>query len=311
MWTDNNDGEKPFLMECNNATEEINKVLDFIQEKKKNGLNYRDMAILYRNRAIGKQFQSELHSRNIRFGMNGVPSFYHRPEVRDIISYLGFLLNPDDEYYFLKIINVPDRGLDSQFITLLKNTAKENKISLFAASNWILENEIPLEPNKKKHLSKFLSMTQKMKQHLNKDSIGDLIEVVIKYSGYQRHLSIKSEKTKNFYEVCLKDLKRALDETTHDVLLDDQSDEESEFSSSSQNMSLAGTLTTNLLRLKQEAITFAQQYTHQQTIQANQQPTQTNQNIGFVKASSIACDTSGYSYHSYYIEMLFGTCWTY
>lgn len=152
LWTENEEGSAPLVICSVNSKNEITCILDLIQEKKDElKLRYSDIAILYRNRATGRLFESELHkrfyhalhwpypSRKIRFGLNGKPSFYHRKEVRDILAYLQVLSDENDDSAFRRIINVPDRGLEKTLETVEK-TAKQFECSLLEASKLVAQN---------------------------------------------------------------------------------------------------------------------------------------------------------------------------
>jgi DNA helicase-2/ATP-dependent DNA helicase PcrA len=60
-------------------------------------------------------------------------SFYDRSEIKDMISYLKVIQNPDDTISLLRVINAPTRGIGKGTIDTLENIALETGLSLWGA----------------------------------------------------------------------------------------------------------------------------------------------------------------------------------
>ena len=63
--------------------------------------------------------------------MGGV-SFYERAEVKDVMAYLNLLTNPKDDNAFIRVVNVPPRGLGKTSIDHLTTAARQRGIPLLA-----------------------------------------------------------------------------------------------------------------------------------------------------------------------------------
>lgn len=72
---------------------------------------YGDFAIFYRVNALSRSLETALMSRRVPYQVAGAVSFYERSEIKDLVSYLRLIENPQDRVAFLRVVNTPPRGL--------------------------------------------------------------------------------------------------------------------------------------------------------------------------------------------------------
>ena len=72
---------------------------------------YQGMAVLYRTNAQSRPLEEAFRFRGIPYRLVGAVSFYERREVKDVLAYLRVIANPADDEAFLRIVNVPRRGI--------------------------------------------------------------------------------------------------------------------------------------------------------------------------------------------------------
>lgn len=72
---------------------------------------YRDFAVFYRTNAQSRVIESALQKAKIPYVLVGTVRFYERKEIKDIVSYLRVIINPDDNVSLKRIINRPHRGI--------------------------------------------------------------------------------------------------------------------------------------------------------------------------------------------------------
>lgn len=113
-----------------------------IQKLLGSGVKADEIAILYRVNALSRSLEDGLNKARIPYKMVGGVKFYERMEIKDIISYLRLILNPNDDFSLNRIINRPKRGLGKVSLAKLEKFAYENKTSIYNAIYMIDDDTI-------------------------------------------------------------------------------------------------------------------------------------------------------------------------
>jgi DNA helicase-2/ATP-dependent DNA helicase PcrA len=124
-------GEKPRVMQYADEATEAQEVVGEIAGLLKNGVEPRDVAILFRTNEQPRAFEAELRTAKLPYTLIGGMSFYDRREVRDVLSYLKLLVQPKDEVALLRVINTPARGLGRAAVEALVKRATVDGVSLW------------------------------------------------------------------------------------------------------------------------------------------------------------------------------------
>jgi len=132
LWTTNIDGVKIKYLRSYDERHEVTLVLEEINNLKSLGLKNKDIAVLYRTNAQGRVIEEQFLAKNMPYKIVGSYYFYNRKEIKDLISYLRLILNPQDEISLKRIINVPKRGIGDKTIEALVLKAKEEAKPVFA-----------------------------------------------------------------------------------------------------------------------------------------------------------------------------------
>ncbi len=111
LWTENEDGQAIKIVEVPNEREEGNYVIETIRKTKAKGYKLKDFAILYRTHAQSRAIEESFLKSNIPYKIIGGVKFYERREIKDILAYLKFILNPEDVVSFGRIYNIPPRKI--------------------------------------------------------------------------------------------------------------------------------------------------------------------------------------------------------
>ncbi|MCO4744759.1 MAG: UvrD-helicase domain-containing protein [Proteobacteria bacterium] len=124
LWTEEGGGAQVTLKSCNDADGEAAFVLQGIQTlRRRRNLKYGDFAVIYRTNAMSRPIERVLARQRIPYKVVGGRKFYERREVRDMLSYLRLVTNPADDAAFLRVINVPSRGVGPKTVSKLRESA--------------------------------------------------------------------------------------------------------------------------------------------------------------------------------------------
>jgi DNA helicase-2/ATP-dependent DNA helicase PcrA len=132
LWTSNSEGDLIELIKANSDNEEGKLVASAIFEAKANRqLHNEDFVVLYRTNSQSRAIEEALRRMNIKYRVVGGLSFYQRREIKDLLCYLRFSVNHNDEEALKRIINLPKRGIGAGTINKIIVNANENQLSLW------------------------------------------------------------------------------------------------------------------------------------------------------------------------------------
>ena len=132
IFSDNEEGDKIEVIKAQSDNEEGRIIANSIFENKlTENLKNQDFAILYRTNAQSRAFEEALRKLNIKYRIIGGLSFYQRKEIKDLLGYLRYTVNQQDEEAFKRIINLPKRGIGDSTVAKIVVSASENQISIW------------------------------------------------------------------------------------------------------------------------------------------------------------------------------------
>src|SRR5690606_27725584 len=132
VWTANEDGNLIELIKAVSENEEGRLVATSIfQERMQHQLKFSDFAILYRTNSQSRAIEEALRRMNIKYKVIGGLSFYQRKEIKDLLAYLRYSLNQQDEASFRRIINLPKRGIGDTTVDKVIVAANDHAITIW------------------------------------------------------------------------------------------------------------------------------------------------------------------------------------
>ena len=121
------------LLAANEEQEAERVVAEIVRHKFMGKTRYGEYAILYRGNHQSRLLERALMTNRIPYKLSGGTSFFARAEIKDIMAYLRLVVNPDDDNAFLRVVNLPKRGIGPATLEVLGNFANSKHISLFSA----------------------------------------------------------------------------------------------------------------------------------------------------------------------------------
>jgi DNA helicase II / ATP-dependent DNA helicase PcrA len=91
---------------------------------------FADIAVFCRVTALTRPIEQAFRSARVPYQIVGGVAFYERQEVKDVIAYLSLLVNPKDDLAFMRVVNVPPRGLGKTSLEHLIAAARERQVPL-------------------------------------------------------------------------------------------------------------------------------------------------------------------------------------
>ena len=136
LWTARQGGTKIGYYEApdgeNEALFAADHIAKYLRGATENGETPR-AAVLYRTNSQSRLFEEAMRRYGLKYHVVGGFSFYERSEIKDLISYLKVIQNPDDTISLLRVINTPTRGIGKGTIDTLESLALETGLSLWGA----------------------------------------------------------------------------------------------------------------------------------------------------------------------------------
>src|SRR5438093_8959231 len=146
------------------------------------------MAILYRTNAQSRALEETFRRRGIPYRLVGAVSFYERREVKDLLAYLRLVANPADDEAFLRVVNVPRRGIGEASLAQLIRTAAQWGKPLLAAV--AMAERVPdLRPNVREALAGVARLVEEVRARFGEADPATVLEAVIDVVGYEPYLA--------------------------------------------------------------------------------------------------------------------------
>ena len=146
-----------------------------------------DFAILYRGNFQSRVLEQQLRERNLAYTISGGTGFYEHAEIRDLLSYLRLIANPEDDAAFLRVCNVPKREIGPATLLRLGRYAGDRRRPLALAARELGARDI-LGETSYQHVSRFAAWLDHMQREAENCLPGELLARVIDDIDYESHL---------------------------------------------------------------------------------------------------------------------------
>ncbi len=146
LWTERTGGAQIGYYEAPDGENEALFAADFISKYLRQGQTEHGetprAAVLYRTNSQSRLVEEAMRRYQINYHVVGGFSFYERAEIKDMISYLKVIANPDDSIALQRVINTPARGLGKTTLETIERIALETGVSMWGAVNEIIRQRL-------------------------------------------------------------------------------------------------------------------------------------------------------------------------
>jgi len=178
------------------------------------------IAVLYRTNFQSRAIEEALRRLSVHYRVVGGFSFYRRAEVKDALSYLRLVLNPDDDVALVRVLNTPPRGIGKTTLENLRELAQQRGISLWSAIGEILQ--AAAGGRAMVSLRDFRNLIEGLQAESKELPPAELLRAVLDRTGYLEILEQQESVEERGRAENLRELVNALDEAgEHDESLED------------------------------------------------------------------------------------------
>jgi len=178
LWTDEGASEALRLYEAPTDLDEAAFIIDEIKALRDNSVRLSQIALLYRSNAQSRVLEHALFNAALPYRVYGGLRFFERQKIKHALAYLRLVSNPDDDGAFLRVVNIPARGVGGRTIELLQVSAQQRGISL-----WQAACSTPLSGKAAQGVADFVRLIERLRQECLPLALDETVELVVDRSG--------------------------------------------------------------------------------------------------------------------------------
>lgn len=167
---------------------QTDKVLERLIQEQKYSIDLSRFVVLYRTNAQSRALEETFIKYNVPYRLIGGIRFYERREVKDLIAYLRAVINPSDLVSLERIVNVPARSLGPGTWKKIEDACREHSITYLELAGEQLPS---MRQQQAEAFLRFQNTMRSIRTELPKLSPSELLELVVKKTGYGDQFNIK------------------------------------------------------------------------------------------------------------------------
>ena len=188
LWSQLGEGDPILIRRYDTPEQEAEKIAEEILRRVTLGTNrWSDFAVLYRSNHQARVMEQVLRAKNVPYQISGGRSFFDFSEVRDLMAYVRLLCNPSDNTAFLRVVNVPRRGIGASTLSKLAQLAEKHHMSLLKACQKADITGL-LPPRPAASLQHFAEVIRRYRSRMVTDKGHVILEDLIEETDYRSWL---------------------------------------------------------------------------------------------------------------------------
>ena len=183
LWSDQADGERIRVWECRDSAHEAEKVaseIHFLAQK--HSAPWSDFCILFRGNHQSRALEKALQLLRVPYHLSGGTAFLERHEVKDALSWLRLIANPDDDAAFLRAVTSPKREVGATTLAKLAELAQQAHMPMSRAAESVGALK-QLPPRAANALDGFVNIVRSLRGEAQRISPAELVRVLGERSG--------------------------------------------------------------------------------------------------------------------------------
>lgn len=185
------------VKECFYYEDEVRYVTDEVLSLLGKGYKPSDIAILYRNSALSRNFELSFIEHKVPYRIYGGFSYLKRKEIKDVMSYFRFIIDESKMVHFKRIINLPLRGIGDKTIQRIESCMEETGLNVLDA---IKEYTEANQTTKNKLLLEFRDIIISLREALVNLSLPEFFDLFLEKTGYEEFLKLESDEEEHRIE---------------------------------------------------------------------------------------------------------------
>jgi DNA helicase-2/ATP-dependent DNA helicase PcrA len=188
LFTEKKGGAPVVLLAAADERDEAEWLASEFARRSSEDVAYDEMAILYRTNAQSRPLEEAFRFRGIPYRLIGAVSFYERREIKDLLAYLRLIANPADDEAFLRIVNVPRRGIGDASLAVLGRMALAQRTPMLHTAR-SASGMTELRPNVRQALAAVADLVDRLREAVGQADPATALETVLATTGYEQYLA--------------------------------------------------------------------------------------------------------------------------
>lgn len=178
------EGNRIKVFDAQTDKEEARQVVSrVVRLKRREGVGYDDMAVLYRTNAQSRALEEAFQQAALPYRIYGGLSFYQRKEIKDVLAYCRLVSNPNDEEAFKRVINYPQRGIGATTQQKIQLAAAAHGASLWSVANDPKAYDLNVNAGTARKIAGFCSLITAFRELAETHTASDVAREIIRSSG--------------------------------------------------------------------------------------------------------------------------------
>lgn len=187
LWSEIKGNGKPNIYTAASEREEAEFIAREIGSLARQGMRYGDMAVLYRTHTLARILEEKMRLYGVPYRVYGGISFYERKEIKEMLSYLNLVGNPASDVHFLRVVNVPRRGIGAVTVQKILEKARSAGLSCMDVAR---DAAVYFEKQSfSKKVQDFAAMVDGFKEIAEEGDVHEVIREIYEKTGYREMLA--------------------------------------------------------------------------------------------------------------------------